>query len=258
MQDLVSNFLRIIPKQGCEDWMIKLNEMSRLVIEAEYQMVKKGYRPAATVHVYPEMLDQQLQRFNKDGLIFTPLRKAGYAQGYLHSHKPVKPGEPFYWYGCLTRTKEDGEKFKKADLIGINGRPDHITIGKMLGFPECCCKYFDKNFPKNYDTVWLGREGKVKGYPECNVLLRYFGARIIHHLSCSPTCKESKKIGQIWLEVMREIDKNLTEEIYDLLAGPIIWDSYHGVVQVETPYFVGLTHTFPFLKKPRVIKWSSI
>ena len=55
---------------------------------------------------------------------------------------------------------------------------------------------------------------------------------------------------------MQEIDKNLANELYSLLASPIVWNSYHGVVQIETPYFVGLNNTLFILKKPRIINWQ--
>jgi hypothetical protein len=254
-KDFIANFVRVIPKQGQEAWMNKMNKMNWLCSEAEYQMVKRGYRPVATTNIDQNDLGEKLERFNQDGLIFTPLRKSGYYEGFSHHHKPVIPGESFYWYGCLTRNKKDAQKFKKAD-IGNNKGSDHRTIGLMLGFPDCCAKYFDKEFKNNYDPIWVGKKGKIAGYPEANTLLRYFGARITHHFSCSPACEPTRKIGKVWFKVMQEIDKELAQKMYDLLAGPITWDSYHGVVQVETPYFLGLTQTFPYWEKPRIIEWQ--
>jgi len=271
--EIVSSFIRIMPKQGHEEWMVKLGRMGILFREAEYQMVKQGYRPAAVIHIDQNNLEQMWDKINKDGLVFTPILKSGYYEGFAHKHKPVVPGEPFFWYGSLTRTYEDGQKFKKAEEKG-----DHKTIGSLLGYPECCVKYFIKTFPINYDPIWLHTRSahsssvrkirraswqtgtrpsglKITGYPECNQMLRYFGARITSHFSCSPTCEKTKQIGEKWLKVMEEIDKELTKELYDLLAGPVIWNSYHGVVQVETPYFIGLTHTFPLIEKPRIIEW---
>lgn len=256
MEDFISPFVRIMPKQGHQEWMVKLGKMARMFHEAEYQMVKQGYRPAAVIHIDQNNLGEMLEKINKDRLVFTPILTSGYYEGFAHKHKPVQPGEPFYWYGSLTRNYEDGQKFKKAELTH-----DHKTIGSLLGYPDCCIRYFIKNFSKNYDPIWINLTGKknvVRGYPECNQMLRYFGARITSHFSCSPTCKKTKKIGEKWLKVMEGIDKDLTKELYDLLAGPLTWDSYHGVVQVETPYFVGLTHTFPLIEKPRVINWKGI
>jgi hypothetical protein len=245
------DFVRIIPKKRFEEWSTKLGKMGHLFNLAEYEMVKRGYRKAATYHIDYQLLIEEMEKIRKDGLIFTPLRKSGYYQGFAHFHHPVNPGEPFFWYGCLTKTQKDAEIFKEADRKG-----DHKTIGKMLGYPECCTDYFSKIFPINYDPIWVDLKGEVEGYPEANQLLRYFGPRITSHLSCSPTCKVTKEIGEVWFKVMKSIDEKLANEMYELLAGPITWNSYHGVVQVETPYFVGLTHTFPYLEKPRIIYWK--
>jgi hypothetical protein len=246
-------FVRIIPKQGFEEWPSKLGKMGHLYHLTEYEMVKRGYRPAATYHIDYQNLIEEMEKIRKDGLIFTPLRKSGYYEGFAHFHPPVKPGEPFFWYGCLTKNQKNAEIFKKADKEG-----DHRTIGKMLGYPDCCIDYFIHTFPINYDPIWIDLEGKVEGYPETNQMLRYFGVRITSHLSCSPTCKTTREIGKIWFRVMEEIDKKVAQEIYQILSDPIEWNSYHGVVQVETPYFLGLTHTFPYLEKPRIIHWKGL
>ncbi len=253
---MVKNFVRVIPKKGGEKWPSKLGEMSNLFGQAEYEMVKQGYRKAAIIHIDEHNYQQMTEKMNKDGLIFTPFLKSGHYEGFSHCHKEVKPGEPYYWYGCLTKTYKDAQEFKRADGT-VNGKnTDHKKYGEMLGYPECCSSYFIKAFPKNYDPIWLEKQGEVSGYPECNQMLRYFGARITSHFSCSSTCKKTREIGQKWLSVMKGIDKKLTEELYDLLNSPCTWNSYHGVVQVETPYFIGLTHTFPLLKKPRIINWN--
>lgn len=249
----MQGFVRIIPKQGQEKWPVKLSQMGWLFHEAEYEMVRQKHRQAAVIHIDQNNLGEKLERINKDGLIFTPILTSGYYQGFSHRHKEVKPGEPFYWYGSLTRTHQDGQKFKKADRSS-----NHRTVGLMLGYPKCCYNYFTKTFPINYDPIWLNKKGKVQGYPECNQMLRYFGARITSHFSCSPKCRKTREIGQIWFKIMKEINKETAEELYTLLAGQSCWDSYHGVVQVETPYFLGLTHTFPLLKKSRVINWRGI
>ncbi len=257
-EDFITQFVRIMPKQGHEEWMTKLGRMSMMFHETEYQMVKQGYRPAATTHIdiNQDNFRERLERFNKDGLIFTPLRRSGYYPGIGYKHKKFEPGEPFYWYGCLTRTYKDAQKFKKADFGTHTDMYHHKTIALMLGFPECCAEYYIKTHPVDFSLIWFGKEGRVVGYPECNQMLSYFGIWIVSHFSCSPTCEATRKEGQVWFKVMEEIDKDTAKELYDLLAGPLTWNSYHGVVQVETPYFVGLTHTFPLLEKPRIIEWE--
>lgn len=250
----LKDFVRVVPFHGQEKWLSKLTQMANLFHWAEYETVKRKIRKAAIWQVSPRNLIEEIERFRKEGLIFTPLHKSGCNLNFAHyRHYPVKPGEPFFWYGVLTRNYRDAQIFKNADY-----KSDHFTLGKMLGYPECCVKYFIENFPKNYDPIWVNLEGKGRGYPEANQMLRYFGVRITSHLSCSPKCKATKEIGEIWFKTMRQKDKKLAREIYDLLSGLITWNSYHGVLEVETPYFIGLTHTFPYFKKPRIIYWQGV
>ena len=249
----MQDFTRIIPKHKYEEWPDKLGRMSELFHQAEHQMVKKKLRKVAIVRLDPNNLQSFLEKINRDRLIFTPLKKESVSAGFSALSKPVEPGQPFIWQGCLTRTYKDSQKFKKAD-----SKNDHQTIGQMLGYPDCCIDYFIRTFPIDPVPIWVDLKGKVRGFPECNGMLRYFGPRIVAHLSCSPLCQATKEIGKTWFKVMQEIDKDLANELYDLLASPITWDSYHGVVQIETPYFVGLNKALFILKKPRIIKWSVI
>lgn len=57
---------------------------------------------------------------------------------------------------------------------------------------------------------------------------------------------------------MKQIDKKLAQELYSLLNANIVWNSYHGVAQVDTPYFLGLANTFTYSKKPRIIEYKAI
>lgn len=249
----IQDFTRIIPKQGHEEWPNKLGQMIALFYQAEYQTVKKKLRTAAIIHVNSNNLQTFLEKVNKDQLVFTFIRKTALFNGFSSLVKPVKEGEPFIWIGCLTRTYKEGEKFKEADL-----KNDHRTVGQMLGYPDCCIDYFISTFPIDPCPIWVNLEGEIKGYPECNGMLRYFGPIITAHLSCSPTCQATREIGKTWFKVMQEIDKDLANEIYNLLTGPITWNSYHGVIQIETPYFVGLNSGLFILKKPRIIKWQGV
>jgi hypothetical protein len=252
----MENFVRLMPKQGFQEWPSLMREIADLCKETEYKLVKEGYRKAATLHIQDENYEELTEKINKDGLIYTPILKAGYSEGFSHEHKEVKEGEPYYWYGCLTKNYEDGQEFKNADGSAQRKKPNHKKIGKLLGYPDCCVNYFDKNFNKNWDPVWIDKSGKVKGYPECNRILRYFGVQITWHFSCSPTCEKTREEGEKWFSVMKGINKDLAEKTYKLLSEDMIWDSYHGVVQIETPYFVGLSHTFPYIEKKRIINWQ--
>jgi hypothetical protein len=249
----MENITRLIPKQKHEDWPAKLSNMTSLFGEAEYQTVKMGIRKAGLFSFDSATLQEKIEDFNKDGLFFIPFRKISNSQQYSLLLNAPKEGEPFSWYGCLTKDRKITDSIKKAFL-----KNDHEKMGYFLGYPKCCRNYFSKEFMLNPDPVWVDLEGEVKGYPECNTLLRYFGVRMVPYMPCSPKCKETKKIGKVWFKVMKKIDKKLAVEFYDLLSKPVVWDSYHGIAQIETPYFVGITSTFNYVKKPRIIKWKAL
>ncbi len=253
---MIDGFVRLIPKQGFSEWKNTIREMADLCRETEYQLVKKGHRKAATLHIKDENYKELTEKINRDGLIFTPILKARLSVGFSHEHQVAKEGEPHYWYGCVTRNYEDGQIFKKAEGTEKNSITDHKKIGKLLGYPDCCIEYFDKHFSKNWDPLWVNKSGLVEGYIECNRILRYFGIQLSWHFSCSPVCKKTEEKVKEWIVVMKEIDAELTNKVINLLGQNMTWDSYHGVVQVETPYFLGLSHTFPYLKKKRIINWQ--
>jgi hypothetical protein len=245
----INNFTRIIYKVGCGDYASTVSKLSSLYHLAEYETVKQGVRKATTIHIDSPKLIERVNEIERDGLVFTPLRASGYFQGF-GGHKPVIPDKPFYYYGCVTRTHEDGVKFKTADT-----RADHRIIGELLGYPKCCTEYFSTNFSTNTDPMWLN-DTNFSGYYECNDLLKYFGIRVGGHFSCSPRCLDTKIVNGFWIELMKKLDPETTNSLIELLNSDMTWDSYHGVVEIKTPYFMGEASTFPLMQK-RIIHYSS-
>lgn len=273
----IKHFTRIIWRtpDDRDTWAPRLQRISRAYGAAEYEMVRRGYRRAATYHVDIRNFGEFIERIQRDGLYFFPIAKSAYYQGFSHYHVPPKPGEPFYWYGALVRDPEDGKLFREAS----RKQDGHIVIGELLGYPRCCTEFFQEVWSQGYydplwqaaendgDPVlernkWLGIEDRYviyipDAYPEAIQELRYFGIRITSHLPHSHRCKETRKVGRRWLEVIGDIDAEAARWLRKILESPIVWDSFHGVAQVHTPWFIGLTHTFPYLDKRRIIVLNS-
>lgn len=247
----IQGFTKVVWKKGNDNINLQLNNASKLFYECEYKSVLEGQRLATTDHISLDNLDILLSKLTKDGLVFTPCKKSGFYQGFAHKHKAVEPGKPYYWFGCITKTIEDGIKFKEAEDMG-----DHETMGTLLGYPSCCVKYFKDTFHTNYDPVWLNDDSISNGKAVANNLLRYFGVRVISHFSCSPGCKKSIKVGNERLEIMKSIDQDTVNWLLDFLSTSMTWNSYKGVVEVDTTNFLGLTHTYPLIDKPRIFKWN--
>ena len=273
----IKHFTRIIWRtpEYKEKWQPRIQRIARAYSRAEYEMVRRGYRRAATYHVDANNFGSFIEKIQKDGLYFFPIAKSAYYQGFSHYHVPPKPGEPFYWYGALVRDPADGELFRKAS----HEKDGHLVIGDLLGYPRCCTEFFTDVWSQGfYDPLWqaaendgdpvigkntwLGTEDRYiiyipDAYPEAIQELRYFGIRITSHLPHSHRCEETRKIGKIWAKVIGDLDEDARDWLYEILSSPIVWDSYHGVVQVHTPWFVGLSHTYPYLDKRRLIILNS-
>jgi len=250
-------------------WKEKINRISRAHNAVEYQTVLKGYRKCATLHISPKNMESVLKRIAEDGLVWLPISKTGAYEGFSHKHLP--PSGDWNYYGVLARSMEDALEFYNASVKGI--KTDHTTIGKLLGYPECCINFFNEIWPNYYDPIFQAAErtndhryeetnfSKIiyieNPYPEANQTLRYVGIRITSHLPCSFKCEETKKIGKYWIKTMEEIDPEAMEWALEILSSPIVWDSYHGVVEVWTPYFIVISNTFPYMEKKRIVVLNS-
>ncbi|MCM2326133.1 MAG: DUF483 domain-containing protein [Candidatus Woesearchaeota archaeon] len=88
-------------------------------------------------------------------------------------------------------------------------KEDHFNLGILLGYPRCCCSFFEKRFPyrskldNNYDDDVLAASPK-KRYPfQMNIFKRSEDCSLLSHFPCSLGCKESLVIADAYLEVLR-------------------------------------------------------
>ena len=236
----VEPFSRVIWRWGVPPkYKIALEASHRAMSWAEYESVVRGYRPCDVVHLYPETWDRELKRFAEDGLYFVPIQRAKPVSGFAHRfYEPT--GGRFMVYGVVSPSLSDAMRFVRAH----EGRPcDHETIGILLGYPECCIRFFVENFPKGIlDPVWrVEHEGED---PMLNVMLRYFGPRIIPFFPCSYTCRQARRVAEKFYGLLREYDEDLAETILEMLSMPMVWSMYKSVIQVTTPLFTGICNGY--------------
>jgi len=85
---------------------------------------------------------------------------------------------------------------------------DHTSLGKLLGYPECCINFYTGNREqalKNQDDYMMLIPTKDKIYPFYNnYAIRCFGVSLISHFPCSLDCKNSKDIAQKNLNFLRK------------------------------------------------------
>jgi len=253
------------------EMLSRANKLTNLV---EYETVKRGLRKCDVYHVYPERFDEQIQRVVMDGLVWLPILRSRSYSGFSHRHFPVnKLGPNTFVYGVVCRSLEDAKKFKEAHR---ERNTDHVTIGRLLGYPECDIKFFV--------TVWGNRildpvyeiavntetsevdindvEGitkytvRVTGHPYLNQLARYTSLRIATWFPHSYTCKDSIQVADKWFKLMKELDDETADWILDQLSQPMKWSLLYGVVEVDTPTLRIVAASY-FTDHKKVVLWRT-
>jgi hypothetical protein len=246
------------------EWSGRLKAARQIFSLAEYEMVKQGMRRCATLHISPGNYDERIEKIMKDELVWLPIQRTQSYNGFSHKHFPVENIDmDSSVYGVLARNLDDAHEFRNASAYyDSEKRVDHEAIGELLAFPECCCTFFNNVWRLGYyDYIWQtamntpGVEAvsethiKVKGSVYTHQLLRYLGFRVTSHLPCSFQCEETKKIGKIWLDIMRETDSLATDALLDVLRLPLTWSCLHGVAVITTDVFVLSTNSMPTSKE---------
>lgn len=254
-----------------EEWERIVERSRSLHDQAEYEMVRQGYRRCATVHISPWNYDEMMERIISDGLVWLPMVRTKNYGGFSHKHYPTHPGDPdSSVYGVLARTLDDAEAFREATR-GNGSGSDHITIGELLGFPRCCAEKFNEWWPTYIDPVYQAAEIsehtvfetenysglKVTPHIATQQMLRYAGFRLCSHFPCSLECEASIEVGRAWREVMRSIDPKAYEYFERVMTLPGEWSCLHGIAQVETPHFTIVTNSMP-TKGKWVVRWDEV
>lgn len=111
------------------------------------------------------------------------------------------------------------------------------VIGKLLGYPDCCVKFFNRWWDKEklIDLTWPAWQNSNKYSNTCNVMLRYLGLRAIHHLPCSFSCIESNIIAHRNWQKFKETYPEQADNLRDILQWPLHWSAVNGIVEIKFP-----------------------
>jgi len=130
------------------------------------------------------------------------------------------------------------------DLVYAHKNKDNKKIGELLGYPKCCCDFFEDVWVNNnwVDTTipMANMNGNTIEYeqwiPYCNILLRWLGLRFVSHLPCSFNCARTSSIGIEYKKLAYDKGYRTTADtLYDILSWPVEWSGLHGIGLVTTP-----------------------
>jgi hypothetical protein len=233
-----------------EVWEPRIRKVCDCIGELEWVSVLEGMRACALRIVTAEQLQPFGDRIAAHGLVLAPLEKMAVGDWYSSGRTPPRKGEPFDYWCAIGRTT-DVELLKSAHL----GR-DVETVGKLLGYPSCCTRFFQEvRIRQDFsDTTWpmaqnTADKRSITSYhveiPHVsigNILLRWLGLRLVFHLPCSFACQSTVELAARFAEVAKA--DGFCEEIEwlaEMLRWPVEWSAQYGLAEITTP--VGTVYT---------------
>ncbi len=225
-------------------WQPRLSRIADAWTEIEWRSVAAGLRNCHLTRLVPEALADRAGLWARHGLATLPLGvEARTLKGYSNTPQPARPGDEVVH--CVVV----GQLSSCLELADAWRRSDTVEIGRLLGFPACCCSFFEDLWGnrQRIDTVWPMVEACAPPRPLeprrlehpatlANILWRFVGVRAVPHLPCRLDCAPSLEMAEDWLALGER--EGLVEEVRwlrQLLATPIQWSALHGIAEIKSP-----------------------
>lgn len=185
-------------------WAPRVQAVASALLDMEVQSVREGVRPVA-LQLTPDVAS---------------LRRIGDL-----AYAPVTPGR------CAIA---QDRRTLDAFLSVWHGERDDVAAGRLLGFPECCCRFFHDvwNVRKLRDTTLAMAGADTAGPAACNILGRWLGVRLVTHLPCSWQCQrtleQARALAPCW-------DPQALAWAEEMLSWPAEYSALHGIAIVVFP-----------------------
>lgn len=205
-----------------------------IIKSLEVLYVIEGSKPCARIMVFEDELGKVIDFLNKNNINnavsdFKVLKQA--AQNEFYSDKSIKilkgDARKGYFFVYLSKSKETAEKAKLSEE-----KNNHIGLGLLLGYPECCCEFFEKNFNEKSTDLTLNTLENSNGFEfpfYTNIAARHFDVSLLSHFPHSFKCRPSANIAKNNLKIIQNHSKPLSVMFSGILQGAIIYTMEEGV-----------------------------
>jgi hypothetical protein len=128
-------------------------------------------------------------------------------------------------------------------------------IGRLLGYPACCCEFYDKYFVKLGfgDHIWhtatntlssAGQYCELENEALTNTLLHRLGIKPVLHFPCSFDCQGTIQLARSFMQLGRAVHLKIKVDcLIQALSWPVQWTALHGIAEIKTPIFKAITDT---------------
>ena len=135
-----------------------------------------------------------------------------------------------HYFLYLSKNKNLVKKVKEYEE-----KNDHVKLGLALGYPKCCCKFFDKNSKtqeRRFNDYILPALEASNGiiFPFYNnYTARYFDFALLSHFPCNFDCKKSLAIAKKHLTIIEKYSKEYAAIVKGMLKGAVVYTENYGV-----------------------------
>jgi len=193
----------------------------------------KGIKPAARIMVFEDNLKDIINFLKKQRLAAITsnfkVEKADRTYGY--SDKSVKLDRKSDKKGYFfVYSSKDKKKAKQAMVF--EEEDNHLELGRMLGYPECCCEFFKRKIEEKKIDMTLDSLESSKGYVLpflANNAARHFDLSLISHFPCSFNCEKTKEIAEKNLAVIEGVSTEIAAVLRGMLKEGIIYTENEGI-----------------------------
>src|SRR4029453_10011851 len=234
-------------------WEPRITRIGSAWAEIEWRSVECGIRRCALTSVASDQLVLRSMEWAARGLSMMPVAMSGSSPGYASTSVAPRVGEPFE-YRVAVGALADVAQLKHAIDAGDDG-----TMGRLLGFPDCCIAFFRRTWVDEgwVDTTWAmganggsmddsGRLIEIDAATpfQANILWRWMGPRAVPHLPCSFSCQATVAFADVLMAFGRERGYGAEMEwLEEILNWPASWSALHGIAEVKTPVVKASTRT---------------
>ena len=200
----------------------------------EVLYVLEGSKPCARILVPEEELEKAADFLDESRLDysvsdFKVLKQALHSEFY--SDKSIKIGKndsrKGHLFVYISKTKNFAEKAKIAEE-----KNNHFELGLILGYPKCCCDFFEKNFDENNTDLTLMALKYSHGFEfsfYCNIAARHFDVSLLSHFPHNFNCEESIKIAKNNLKIIENHSKQLAVMLSGVLQSAVVYTLEEGI-----------------------------
>lgn len=200
----------------------------------EVLYVIEGSKPCARIIVVEDEI-QSVQNFLNEKNVFAPISNFKVIkqnlQSEFYSDKSLKisknSAEKGYFFVYLSKKKETAEKARLMEE-----QNNHFELGLLLGYPECCCEFFERNFSEKNTDLTLKVLENSDGYKFefCNnIAARHFDVSLLSHFPHSFECEPSAEIAKNNLKMIKKHSKQLAAIFSGILQSAIIYTTEEGI-----------------------------